>query len=360
MTYCCSQCNFTAQFESALRMHHQLHHEPATLNGYPDSKPKLLTEKSNTVPRAAALDASFSSTKESKGFKLASRTSSATRLLDKLRSRITRSRSRILFSHPEESSENNLNTNDHSISSDCTSKALESSMSKSSAITTPLVETKETYGCHLCSFDADRITVLDRHLLNDHKIGLDNLLKLVLAKTKDGLSEECPNQSLYGIRQPYYKATDEIIEEGEFVIETVSPKIRILKHTSTNTDIQWNDIPDLKDNCRMITKELEKLMKYPVEKCDKDELLAKMQTLNECMGKFVDSTNTIKRVLTKEYDSKTSVRDRLSTAEPFFDLGLGEFQEFILQDYTTFTGYVSLATKPLILPEVAVGGIGRD
>lgn len=74
----------------------------------------------------------------------------------------------------------------------------------------------------------------------------------------------------------------------------------------------------------MITKELEKLMKYPAEKCDKDELLAKMQTLSECMCKFADSTNTIKRVLTKEYDSKSSVRERMSTAEPFFDLGLGE------------------------------------
>ncbi|KAL0809748.1 hypothetical protein ABMA28_011252 [Loxostege sticticalis] len=307
-------------------MHHQLHHEAATLNGYSDSNsPKLLTEKSKTIPRAANLDASFSSNKESKGFKLG-RTSSATRLLNKLRSSITRSRSRTLFAHPEEPSENSLNNNDLSTASDCTSKAvnLDSSFSKSSAITTSLAENKETYGCHLCSFDADRITVLDRHLLNDHKIGLDNLLKLVLAKTKDGLSEEVPNPSIYGIRQPYYKPTNDIIEEGEFVIETVTPKIKILKHASTNTDIQWSDIPDLKDNCRMITKELEKLMKYPAEKCDKDELLAKMQTLSECMCKFADSTNTIKRVLTKEYDSKSSVRERMSTAEPFFDLGLGD------------------------------------
>jgi hypothetical protein len=165
--------------------------------------------------------------------------------------------------------------------------------------------------------------VLDRHLLNDHKIGLDNLLKLVMAKTKDGLSEDC-NAAALGIRQPYYKLQNEMIEEGDFLIETVTPKIKILKHASTNTDILWSDIPDLKDNCRKITRELEKLMKYPSETCDKDDFLAKMQTLSDCMGKFVESTNTLKKVLAKGFDSRTSVRDRLSAAEPFFDLGLGE------------------------------------
>ena len=170
-----------------------------------------------------------------------------------------------------------------------------------------------------------RITVLDRHLLNDHKIGLENLLKLVMAKTQDGLSEETPTMSYYGTRRPYYKLQDGILEEGEFVIETVAPKIKILKHAATNTDIQWSDIPDLKNNCRMITAELEKLIKYPLEKCDKDEFMVKMQTLNECMCKFVDSSNTLKKVLAKEFDSKHSVRESsVMSAQPFFDLHLGE------------------------------------
>lgn len=169
-----------------------------------------------------------------------------------------------------------------------------------------------------------RITALDRHLLNHHKIGLENLLKLVMAKTKDGLSEDAPNMSLYGIRQPYYRVQDEILEDGEFVIETKTPEKKILKHASTNTDIQWSDIPDLKNNCRMITTELEKLIKYPIEKCDKDEFMVKMQTLNECMCKFVDSSNTLKKVLAKEFDSKHNVHELSITEQPFFDLCLGE------------------------------------
>ncbi|RVE46521.1 hypothetical protein evm_008812 [Chilo suppressalis] len=193
---------------------------------------------------------------------------------------------------------------------------------KDSAFSKKLEIPKESYACHLCCFDADRITVLDRHLLNHHKIGLENLLKLVMAKTKDGLSEENQNADIYGIRQPYYRPPDDIVEEGEFLIETVTPRIKILKHAATNTDIQWTDIPDLKDNCRKITKELEKLVKYPSDKIDKGDLMAKMQTLSECMCKYVDSTNTLRSVLTKEFDSKTSVRERMSAAEPFFDLDL--------------------------------------
>ncbi|XP_063898159.1 uncharacterized protein LOC110369602 isoform X1 [Helicoverpa armigera] len=328
MTHCCSQCTFTAQFESALMMHRQLHHETKDSSDI-NKAATLVMEKCNTVPRGSTLGSTYSN--KNKGTKLIGRTSSATRLLDKLRARICRSRT--LFSHPEENFDTNLNEGsgivsmnmDTSIASECTSKGLkaEPSVSHSTGITA-IREVKETFGCHLCSFDADRITVLDRHLLNDHKIGLENLLKLVMAKTKDGLSEDNPNTSIYGIRQPYYKPPDEIIEEGEFVIETVTPKIKILKHASTNTDIQWTDIPDLKDNCRMITKELEKLIKYPIEKCDKDEFLVKMQTLNECMCKFVDSSNTLKKVLTKEFDSKHSVREHLNLEQPFFDLCLGD------------------------------------
>ncbi|CAG9794464.1 unnamed protein product [Diatraea saccharalis] len=230
----------------------------------------------------------------------------------------------MLFSHPEEIADNTI-VKDLSPTSECTSKIVQlGAVSNASAYTTSVDGPKETYACHLCTFDADRITVLDRHLLNHHKIGLDNLLKLVMAKTKDGLAEENRNSNIYGIREPYYKPTDEIIEEGEFVIETVTPKIKILKHASTNTEVQWTDIPDLKNDCRKITKELEKLIKYPSDKIGKDELLSKMQTLSDCMCKFVDSTNTLKKILTKEFDSKTSVRDRLSAAEPFFDLGLGD------------------------------------
>lgn len=143
-----------------------------------------------------------------------------------------------------------------------------------------------------------------------------------MAKTKDGLSEDAPNMSIYGIRRPYYKPQDDILEEGEFIIETVAPKIKILKHASTNTEIQWTDIPDLKNNCRMITAELEKLIKYPLEKYDKNEFMIKMQTLNECMCKFVDSSNTLKKVLAKEFDSKHSVRE--TSEQPFFNLHLGE------------------------------------
>lgn len=144
---------------------------------------------------------------------------------------------------------------------------------------------------------------MDRHLLNDHKIGLENLLKLVMSKTKDGLSEENSAQ-MYGIRQPYYKQTDEIYENGEFVIETVTPKIKIVKHTASNTDLKWTEIPDSKIDC-------------PMEN-DKNILLSKIEILNECMCKFVDSSNTLKKVLTKEFDQKT-LRNQSE-----FALGLGE------------------------------------
>ena len=145
------------------------------------------------------------------------------------------------------------------------------------------------------------ITVLDRHLLSDHKIGLENLLKLVMSKTKDGLSDEDSTQ-MYGIRKPYYKHIDETMKNGEFIIETVAPKIKILKHTASNTDLKWTDIVDS--------------IKDPLEK-DKNALLSKIEILNECMCKFVDSSNTLKKVLTKEFDQKTLNRSD-------FGLGLGE------------------------------------
>ncbi|XP_053621682.1 uncharacterized protein LOC128681650 isoform X3 [Plodia interpunctella] len=318
----CSQCNFASQFESALLMHKALHH-PA--NDYPASSNIRHVEKTNTVPHLSLTN--YLENKEKKSFPLLGRTSSATKLFANLKARITRTRSRQLFSHPEEPAVA-VDVNDLSASSECTSKGLQGHLdpiSKASAVTTldspsPPSPRTETYGCHLCAFESDRITVLDQHLLKDHKIGLDNLLKLVMAKTKDGLSEDQSPEILYGIKQPYYRPQDERIEEGEYVIETVTPKIKILKHASTNTDIQWTDIPDLKDNCRIITKELDKLMKYPIEMTDKAAFLAKMETLNKCMCKFVDSSNTLKRVLKKEYDTKS----RQEHKDSMFDLELGD------------------------------------
>lgn len=143
-----------------------------------------------------------------------------------------------------------------------------------------------------------------------------------MAKTKDGLSDDQLIIDEYGIRQPYYKPLDDIIEEGEFLVETVTPKIKILKHAAVNTDLKWNDISEIK-NCRMMKKELEKLIESPVEDNNKEELMHKMQSLNECMCKFVDSSNTLKKVLTKSYDSKNSIRTDQSI-DPVFNLGLGE------------------------------------
>ncbi|KAJ8707060.1 hypothetical protein PYW08_011194 [Mythimna loreyi] len=338
MTYSCSRCTFTAQFESALKMHRQLHHDTKDSGSVIGKTNRLTVKKANTVPRSPSLSPTYShvmtNVKETKSL---SRTSSATRLLDKLRARICKSRT--LFSHPEEDTDASATTivkdpggAETLLKAEGSKKPVKAEpsishigdVSVNQLLNEKLVDDKETFGCHLCSFNADRITALDRHLLNHHKIGLENLLKLVMAKTKDGLSEDTPNMSIYGIRQPYYRLQDEILQDGEFVIETVTPKIKILKHASTNTDIQWSDIPDLKNNCRMITAELEKLIKYPLDKCDKDDFMVKMQTLNECMCKFVDSSNTLKKVLAKEFDSKHAVRERSISEQPFFDLCLGD------------------------------------
>ncbi|KAG6445210.1 hypothetical protein O3G_MSEX003778 [Manduca sexta] len=299
-------------------MHRQLHHMGEVDDVLAPLKTNVLADKSHTVPRASAFNSQYLDNKEGKGLKL-SRTSSAIRLFDKLRARIARSRT--LFAHPEESGSISTDINELSVPSECTSKAFKSDSSRTSGVSSPKELHKETYGCHLCSFDADRITALDRHLLNDHKIGLDILLKLVMAKTKDGLSED-PLPTVYGVRQPYYKPLDDVIEDGEFIVETITPKIKIMKHAITNTDITWSDIPDLKNNCRMISKELEKLIDGPTDS-GKEELLAKMQTLNACMCKFADSSNALTKVLKKEIDAK-SARERLSGNETLFELGLGD------------------------------------
>lgn len=127
-----------------------------------------------------------------------------------------------------------------------------------------------------------------------------------MSKTKDGLSDESSTQ-MYGIRQPYYRQTDEIMQNGEFIIETVTPTIKILKHTATNTDLKWTEVAG-----SMI----------PLED-DKNALLSKIEILNECMCKFVDSSNTLKKVLTKEFDQKTLDRSG-------FGLGLGELVTFFI------------------------------
>ncbi|OWR50078.1 hypothetical protein KGM_203858 [Danaus plexippus plexippus] len=301
MSYCCSQCSFTAQFESALIMHRQLHHDSS--EDFIDKHKRITSEKSNTMPLPARLDRSF--TNKEKGMKLSAR-NSATRLLGKLKDRICRSK---MFVHQEEAAEARFT--DLSGQSECTSKALKELGSSVSGVLESLRDNKETFACHLCSFDADRITVLDRHLLNDHKIGLDNLLKLVMAKTKDGLAEDNPAQ-MYGLRQAYYRPADEILESDEFIIETVTPKIKILKHAVTNTDLKWTDIPDILD-CKT-SEENEKFVDDPAD----NDLLEKMQTLNECMYKFVDSSNTLKKVLTKEFQPKSEKN------ESYYNLGLGD------------------------------------
>lgn len=139
-----------------------------------------------------------------------------------------------------------------------------------------------------------------------------------MAKTKDGLSEN--TSPAYGTRKPYYKLQDEIIEDGEFIIETVAPKIKIVKHASTNTEHSESNVDDFK----AIACEIENLFKTKQDVGQDGSFMSKMATLNECMCKFVDSSNTLKKVLNKELDSKANLRDHLTGNEPIFNLGLGE------------------------------------
>lgn len=146
---------------------------------------------------------------------------------------------------------------------------------------------------------------------------MESLLKLVMAKTKDGLIDDRP--PIFGIRQPYYKPQDEIIEEGEFIIETVAPKIKILKHSSTNTEENPSNLNALASN-------IENFFKHNQDGCpngdqDGGNLMSKMAALNQYMCKFVDSSNTLKKVLNQELDMKD---EHLSGTEPMFNLGLRE------------------------------------
>ncbi|XP_026316251.1 uncharacterized protein LOC113227528 [Hyposmocoma kahamanoa] len=96
MNHTCSQCNFSANFESALAMHHQLHHEN-DYNAADFPVINLPVQKCNSVPRDMSPSSSFRS---NKGMRLTSRTSSATKILGRLRARICKNKA--LFSHPEE------------------------------------------------------------------------------------------------------------------------------------------------------------------------------------------------------------------------------------------------------------------
>ncbi|XP_063370679.1 uncharacterized protein LOC134659002 [Cydia amplana] len=309
MTYCCPKCDFTTNFESALIMHQQLHHEDPTREVSPCE-----VKKSHTLPGTSTT--TFIHSKPSKEITLPARTSSATRLFEKLRARI--GRGRTLFSHPEEAAEDNT---DMCMLSECTSKAFKEDlplMATRSDFTGHERLQKETFRCHLCNFEADRITVLDRHLLNDHQIGIDSLLKLVIAKTKDALCDD--NNTDPFRRQPYYKPQEMEYQlgEGEF-IETVAPRVRVMKHAATNTEDTG-----LTDNFKRITSELEKLVNCPAESHDQSDLFQKMHTLNEYMCKFVDSSNMLKKALTKELDTKSRSERSEHRAEPVFDLRLGE------------------------------------
>ncbi|KAI5643657.1 hypothetical protein NE865_04248 [Phthorimaea operculella] len=314
MSFSCSKCDFTANFESALIMHRQLHHgEAASLPGadqlpvktIPDIPLKIPSpEKSPTFARKYNL------------MKLGSRTS-ATRIFGKLRAKICHSK---MFSHPEDPLDRMLNS-DFSSRSECTSKALHlESPSRLSAASNVVSNVKEpqTYACHLCSFEADRITVLDRHLLNDHKIGLDSLLQLVLAKTKDGLVQDSPREC--STRQPYYKPVTcvdrngDVFGNGEFVLDTAAPKIKLVKHSACNTDLTWMDIPEL------LSEQLDSITKDS-GRTEKNDLLEKMQTLNSYMCKFVNSSNTLKRALSRTPGSQYS--PKRDDDELMFDLKLG-------------------------------------
>ncbi|KAJ2939368.1 hypothetical protein O0L34_g13463 [Tuta absoluta] len=315
MSFSCSKCNFTANFESALTMHRQLHHgEAAPLPG----SEQLHIKPVPIIPlKLPPPDKSPFGTRKYNLMTLGSRTS-ATRIFGKLRAKICRSKT--MFAHPEDPLDNMLNS-DFSCRSDCTSKAMQlESPSRLSAISNAISNGKEpqreTYACHLCSFEADRITVLDRHLLNDHKIGMDNLLKLVLAKTKDGLVEDSPPDT--SSRQSYYKpvtgVNGDFFGNGEFVIPTAAPNMRLFKHAAINTDLTWLDIPEiLSEQLDSITKE--------TARPEKNELLEKMQTLNSYMCKFVDSSNTLKRALCRTPGPQYSARR--DDDELMFDLKLG-------------------------------------
>lgn len=176
---------------------------------------------------------------------------------------------------------------------------------------------------------------------------MDNLLKLVMAKTKDGITDDAENKE-NPTAVPYYKAQDTIDHE-EFIVETVTPKIKILRHASTNTDLKFTDIPNLNEgfNCKKVKKELEDLMRFPIEKWNKEEMFSKMENLSNCMSKFVDSTNALSK-LTKDMDSKCTVNlnSRNNTNIDLFSLGIGELV-FILLFFLIFAlkALISLLKK---------------
>lgn len=281
--HCCSQCNFTSQFASALTMHRQMVHgvtdeeiceQP---NVERDKFEKIAEVKSDYTNREAC---------QNRGL---FRTNSAMKFFDKLKTRMTRSKQSISI-HNEESVMPETCVKSELIH-ETPMKSPKKSFSRMtfnigrSLPTTPTIKelSKECFKCHLCPFIADRITVLDRHLLNDHKIGLGTLLELVMAKTKEGIMESNCNKDSYYTSQNVYEA-------GEFLVETVSPKIKVLKHAAINTELHWSDIVECKYK----------------NNGDNEIFMKKLDELNECMHECVESTNN----LCKNNDSKSTVDSR--------------------------------------------------
>ncbi|XP_011558035.3 uncharacterized protein LOC105388770 [Plutella xylostella] len=324
MTHSCSQCDFTAEFASSLTMHHQLHHDAPCRDDddvCAKKTPLLVQDKSRTLP-CRGFDDHKEEIQKDKKLSLG-RTNSATRMFDRIRAKICRSKPSLL-PHPEEESNKNKGfglkqdlTPSLPVSKPCTSQYFNVDTQVDCSEPNPC---GETFACHLCDFVADRITVLDRHLLNDHKIGLDNLLQLVMAKTKDGLTEQkVLRTNEFHIQQPYYKAVDEIIEDGEFVVETVQPKVKILRHVATNTEMTLKDFQ--KANCDSLDKNLGRMMELKASNGEDEDFVEKMKNLNDCMSKFIYSSNSLKRAL----ESKSNIHENQSCeAAMLYDLGMGD------------------------------------
>ncbi|XP_041988068.1 uncharacterized protein LOC121739628 [Aricia agestis] len=283
MPYSCSKCKFTANFESALKMHKQLHHDISGCSN--DGTPKS-TKKFYTIPKESQKEQVFP-IKPKRSLRSLTRSPSATRLLDKIRMRLCKSK---LFSHPEEATEEQNFIDSENTHYKYPSKILEV---KPEAVVKEAPSTEkpnESFGCHLCSLVADRITVLDRHLLNDHKIGMDNLLKLVMDKTRDGLTDDNSRQN-YEQRKSYYKLSDEIMNTGH---------TKMFKEAASNTDLKWTDIH--LDESTNALKEIEDI--FDVSGNENREVFEKMRTLNEYMSRFLTSSKTLNKVLSKELSHK--------------------------------------------------------
>lgn len=140
---------------------------------------------------------------------------------------------------------------------------------------------------------------------------------LVMAKTKEGITTHTLEDEN---TNTYYTAQNETFEEGEFIIKTVIPKILIMKHAANNTDLHWKDI---KQN-----KESEDIFIEPYDDNKiRNDLLNKMQCLNEYIHKFAESTDSLKKALKKDrLDSKSGVdyTKNAGVKDEMFNFGIGE------------------------------------